>query len=80
MTEQKTKTLLDLKLGEKALISAIDGCDDIQRRLYGFGIIEGVEIMLVKDTPFNSPKIYKFLNTHVALRRGIAKKIMVRSL
>ena len=73
----RLRTLLDLSVGEVGVIKSIKGCKDIKDRLYGLGLIEGIEIILIKDTPFNSPRVYKYLNTVIAIRRGVAKKIEV---
>ncbi len=71
------KSLLDLSLGEKARILKVNGCTEIIDRIYSFGLVKDVEIELIKETPFHSPRVYKLLNTTVALRTGIAKKIEV---
>jgi len=48
-----------------------------KERLESLGLISGVEIAFIRKSPLGSIKIYKCLNTLVALRDDIADKIVV---
>lgn len=51
-----------------------------KERLESLGLIQGVEIEVVRQSPFGSPRIYRCLNTLVALRNEIARQIRVEAL
>jgi len=70
-------TLHNLKLGEKALIKKINSCDNVKERLHSFGLIRGVEIQLIKSSPLSCPRIYRCLNTSIAIRNKTAKLIEI---
>jgi Fe2+ transport system protein FeoA len=48
-----------------------------KERLESLGLISGVEIAFIRKSPLGSIRIYKCLNTLVALRDDIAGKIVV---
>jgi len=70
--------LLDLKIGEEGIIKEINDVYFIQERLHSLGLIRGVKIKLIKKSPLDSPRIYSYLNTKLALRNNIAKKIKIK--
>jgi len=69
--------LLDLKIGEIGVIKEIDDVYFIKERLHSLGLIRGTKISLIEKSPFNSPRIYSYLNSNLALRNNIAKKIKI---
>lgn len=72
-----TKTLYQLRAGEKARIRSI-GTDPVTKeRLESLGMIEGVEVGMVRSTPLGNPRIFRALNTMIALRNDIAKLVEV---
>jgi ferrous iron transport protein A len=48
-----------------------------KERLESLGLMSGVEIVFIRKAPLGSTRIYKCLNTLVALRNDIADKILV---
>ncbi|HWR67609.1 MAG TPA: FeoA domain-containing protein [Desulfomonilia bacterium] len=48
-------TLLDMKVGETAVISTITGGKNLRLRLSGLGIRQGKRIRLVRAAPFRGP-------------------------
>lgn len=69
--------LIDLNIGEKGIIKKIVCSRPIQERLHTMGLIRGVLIEASGLGPFISPRIYRYLNTQVAIRNGIAGKIKI---
>lgn len=69
--------LNQLRAGEKGIIKAI-GTDRITKeRLESLGLIAGVEVGSVGAAPLGCPRIYRVLNTLVALRNETAGSIRV---
>ncbi len=48
-----------------------------KERIESLGLISGVDIVFIRKTPLGSIRIYKCLNTIIALRNDIADKIVV---
>ena len=70
-------SLFSLSLNKKAIIKNINTDQITKERLHSFGLIKDVEITFVRNAPLGCPKIYKCLNTFIAIRGNIAKKIEV---
>jgi ferrous iron transport protein A len=66
-----------IAIGGKGLIREITTDHITKERLESLGLIKGVEIGVIRKSPLGSPKIYKCLNTLVALRNEIARQIQV---
>jgi ferrous iron transport protein A len=71
------KCLDQIKIGNRGTIQAINTDHVTKERLESLGLIKGVEIEVVRKSPLGSPKIYRCLNTLVALRNDISKQIQV---
>jgi ferrous iron transport protein A len=71
------KCLDQIKIGKCGKIQAINTDHVTKERLESLGLIKGVEIEVVRKSPLGSPKIYRCLNTLVALRNDISKQIQV---
>ncbi len=69
--------LYSLKQGQKALIKKINSCENVKERLHSFGLIRGVEIELVESSPLSCPRVYRCLNTLIAIRNKTAKLIEI---
>jgi Fe2+ transport system protein FeoA len=66
-----------LKLNQKAKVKSINLENHIKERLHSMGLIEGITITLKTKVPFNGPKVYEIMNTYIAIRDAIAKKIEI---
>jgi len=71
------ENLLDLKIGQSGVVQEIEAADFLKERLHHLGLIEGTTIRLVKMAPWGSPRVYQFLNTQMAFRNNLAKKIKI---
>jgi len=69
--------LLELSKGKKAVVKNINTDKITKERLHSFGLIKGVKVCAAGKAPLDSPKIYKFFNTFIAIRNNIAEKIEV---
>lgn len=64
-------------MNKKAIIKKINIDGAVKERLHSFGLIRGVEIVPIKNSPLACPRIYSCLNTQIAIRNRIAKFIEV---
>jgi Fe2+ transport system protein FeoA len=71
------RTLYDLPFDQGGVIDKINTADAVKERLHSFGLIKGVEITPIKDSPFGCPRIYRCLNTAIAIRNRTAKQIEI---
>jgi len=71
------KTLKDVRVGEKAIISRIDGEGAIRRRIMDMGITRGTEIVVKKVAPLGDPLELTIRGYQLSLRKSDAQKILV---
>ena len=69
--------LSELPLNKKAIIKHISTDRITKERLHSLGLIKDIEINFIRNAPLGCPKIYKCLNTFIAIRANIAKGIEV---
>jgi len=62
---------------QPAVIQKITTDYATKERLESLGLISGVDIVFIRQAPLGSTRIYKCLNTLVALRNDLAEKILV---
>jgi Fe2+ transport system protein FeoA len=67
-------TLYDLPLNRSGIINEINAADAVKERLHSFGLIKGVAITPVKNSPLGCPRIYRCLDTIIAVRNRTAKR------
>jgi ferrous iron transport protein A len=72
-------TLLDLKIGEKAVITN-ESLDLLPIKLVEFGCVPGGNIEVIQFAPFKDPIYIKMNETFVAIRKEIAQVIEVATL
>lgn len=76
MTDVKT-TLDQLSPGQSARVKRIGGAGATRRRLMDMGITSGVEIAVIKTSPFGDPVEYLLRGYHLSLRKSEAQMIEV---
>ncbi len=76
MTDAKI-TLDQLTPGQSARVKRIGGEGAIRRRLMDMGITSGVEIAVIKTSPFGDPVEYLLRGYHLSLRKSEAQMIEV---
>jgi ferrous iron transport protein A len=77
--EQDHFTLLELKPGETAVVTAITGGRTLRARISGFGIHEGKRIRLIKAAPFHGPLLVEDTasGARIMIGRGMAGSVEV---
>jgi ferrous iron transport protein A len=70
-------SICNLKLGEKGIISSINGDSKLMKRLFALGCIEGTEVELRRRAPLGDPIIINFRGFDLAIRKNDAKHIML---
>lgn len=70
-------SICNLKLGEKGIISSINGDSKLMKRLFALGCIEGTEVELRRRAPLGDPLIINFRGFDLAIRKNDAKHIML---
>lgn len=71
-------SICDLKIGDQAIISNIEGNKKLAKRLLSLGCIEGTSIKLKRKAPLGDPLIITFRGFDIALRKKDAKKIYIQ--
>ena len=64
-------------MNKSGIIKKINIADNVKERLHSFGLIKGVEIKLIRESPLGCPRVYRCLNTTIALRNKISKFIEI---
>ncbi|MBP8974256.1 MAG: ferrous iron transport protein A [Anaerolineae bacterium] len=73
------RTLADLQPGDTAEIVALHSDGVERRRLMDLGIVPGTAITAELRSPLNDPVAYRVRGALIALRRGQAVQIEIRS-
>ena len=63
------KKLSDLKIGEKAVVTAVNGEGAIRRRLFDMGVTPGAEVYLRKKAPLGDPLEVTIRGYELTLRK-----------
>ncbi len=72
-----SKTVADLKIGETGIISGFASEVDILK-LLEMGCLPGNEVNLKFEAPFKGPLYISVSGNEIAIRRGIAKNILLQ--
>lgn len=70
-------SLIDLKCGESAYIYSVNTNDEIKKRLEEFGFFPDSKISTAFKSPFKCLTAYRVIDSLIAIRDDIAKKIIV---
>ena len=70
------KTLAELKHGETGRIVALT-TDEIPLKLLEMGCLPGNEVKLIQVAPFSCPLYLNINDSHLAIRKEIAKQIEI---
>ncbi len=69
--------LLDLKIGEKAKVTAINLDFKKKRRLSDLGLSVGAIVEKIRYAPLFSPIEIKVMDFYLSIRKNIAKNVLV---
>lgn len=70
------KSLDKLKIGDKAIVSYIENVE-VKRRFLEIGLVSGIQVECVLESPFRNPKAYFIKGASIAIRNEDAKHVMV---
>lgn len=70
-------TLDNLKPGQHATVRRVRGEGPIRRRLMDMGIVNGIEIEMLKTAPLGDPIEYQLRGYHLSLRKAEARLIEI---
>jgi len=70
------KSLDQLKIGEKGIVSYIENVE-VKRRFLEIGLVNGTLVECILESPFKSPKAYFIKGASIAIRCEDAKYVMV---
>lgn len=71
------KTLVELKEGEKGIITKVKGRGAFRKRIIEMGFVVGKAVIVVKNAPLRDPIEYNIMGYEVSLRRSEAALIEV---
>jgi ferrous iron transport protein A len=72
--------LLELPIGQAAVIKQIGGGYGLQRRLAALGFRVGKTVRMVGSGPFKGPVVVEVDRARVAIGKGMAMKVLVEEL
>lgn len=71
--------LTNLPIGTKATVLAVNGNNQIARRLMEMGVVPGISVRVVKAAPFGDPLEIRVRGYNLAMRKSEADSIEVSS-
>lgn len=71
------KTLKDIKVGDSATVTKLNGQGAVKRRIMDMGITKGVKIDVCKVAPLGDPLEIKVRGYQLSLRKADAEMIEV---
>lgn len=74
----ETKTLKDIKCGETATVTKLNGDGAHKRRIMDMGITKGTEVFVRKVAPLGDPIEVKVRGYELTLRKSDAANIVVQ--
>lgn len=66
-----------MPIGESAKVTAVNGNDQITRRLMEMGVVPGASVRMIKSAPFGDPLEVRVRGYHLAMRKSEADQIEV---
>ncbi len=78
--EKKARSLNDLEIGEKGVITRVQGKGELHRRLLDMGVVPATVVEVKRVAPLGDPIEVRVRGYHLSLRREEAKKILVDDL
>lgn len=72
-----TKTLSDLRPGQRGVVRHLGAAGDLRRRLQDIGLIQGTVVKCVGESPLGDPVAYRIRGATMALRGVDASQVEV---
>jgi ferrous iron transport protein A len=73
----RTMNLSNMPIGESAKVIAVNGNNQITRRLMEMGVVPGASVRMIKSAPFGDPLEVRVRGYHLAMRKSEADQIEV---
>ena len=70
-------SLTNLKVGQRARVTALHSGGSMRRRLQDIGLIEGTEVECVQKSPAGDPVAYRIRGALIALRAEDSARVLV---
>ena len=70
-----SKTLADLKSGQRGRIVRIEGDASFRSQLAALGVVRGTEIRLDRTAPLGDPRTYTLLGYNLTIRNSDARLV-----
>ena len=77
LTEQSTRTLDSLPVGESATLVGFDHDDVVARRLFDLGFTPGESVVRLRHAPLGGPLMFRVGGVEIVLRKVQAVRILV---
>ncbi len=77
MPPPSTPDLASLPVGARGTVADIDVPDEIRGELYAMGLLEGVEIQVVRRAPMGGAVLVLVEGSQYALGRDVASRILM---
>lgn len=78
MTPNQAIRLCCLARGADATVVAVEGSDDVSRRLADLGLVPGTRLEMLTVAPLGDPILFRLLGYRLALRKDESERVMVR--
>lgn len=78
MTPSQAIRLCCLPRGADATVVAVEGSDDVSRRLADLGLVPGTRLEMLTVAPLGDPILFRLLGYRLALRKDESERVMVR--
>ena len=79
MTEEHTRTLRDVPIGETVKVVKLAGAGQIKRRIMDMGITKGTKILVRKVAPLGDPIEVTVRGFELSLRKDEAENVVIEA-
>lgn len=76
----EAEVLSDLKVGERAIVAALELAPSLAEHLMNLGLVPGFEVTVARSCPGGDPRVYRVDGAEIAMRRDLSSHIRVEML
>jgi ferrous iron transport protein A len=70
-------TLADLKVGDRGLVAAVEGTDDVSMRLLEMGLTPGIEVRILGKATLGDPIELIVRGYRLSVRKAEARRVAI---
>lgn len=74
----KTCSLCDIDVGERAVVERLETCGTMRRRLLDIGLCKGTSVECVGKSPMGDPRAYLIRGAIIAIRSYDSRTVIVQ--